>query len=826
VSVLTTRPTLYERLPELYRQRDEALTPREPLRAFLDAIDSVMQALAAQVGAQYDDLFIDTCDDWVVAYLADLVGTSHLKGDPWTLRADVARTVKHRRRKGTLGAVESQVHALSGWAVHAVELRERMAWNQPLNHLRPDVGGGSPFVVAPYNQMARPIRGGTAALRSPAWLSFIGSPFDPFAHTADVKPPLLQLDPPVGRIAPNLLNLGVMLWRLAGLQVPVSRPSPPKAPWNAIEPIPAVPGAAAFAVRFELHPQGEPMVLFNTHRYWADAEPPNLATIDAVPGPMPAARLTSGDPAGRPAAYVRVEPYTGVPDEPDDEAPGLVLHVPAPTFTGTGWTFRGAELCAWETGLFPPLRPLEIAIDPQHGRVVFGVDGASTAQFAEPLAAGLRVSATTGAVGARRQDGGVGAQPLPRLFEPLPAAALHIAVDGVSTTLADALADLALRTQPLVIEIVNSDTHELDLGAVAGIGNAAGVLSLRLPEPTPIADGDARPWPLTIRAASGERPVIRLAQPLRVRPQAIPGAVPELQRLQNVRLQGLYLTRGAAFPAAAALIEQAVVNRLEIDGCTLDPGGALVLDGTPTGGRAPLRAALRLTADRGLGAVERRAFVQVPEISLRHSICGALAVDDAYLVGLEACIVDAGAGVVEGASALAIGAASGNPETSWAAPAAFAGVTVFGRTRVERARGEGGVFVRRLEVHDNQDSHVGPLFAVRGAADEADLFSLFAKAGSCIRASWFSGDVDRLPQHVACVFGTEARLRFVAERFGAPAYAQLALDVDRRIREDGPAADEMGAFGFLLGTHKWKNIGIRLREFAPVGVRVLLIPVT
>lgn len=828
MSVLASRPTLYERLPELYRQRDLGLTPLAPLRGFIGAIDTVLQALAAQVGAQYDDLFIDSCADWVVAYLADLVGTSHLKGDPWTLRADVARTVKNRRRKGTLGAVESQVHALSGWAVHAIELRERMAWNQPLNHLRPDVGGGSPFGRAPYNQMTRPIHGGTAALRSPAWLSFVGSPFDPFARVADVKPPLVLLDPPVGRAAPNLPNLGVFLWRLADYQVPVSRPSPPLAPWNAVEAILAAPGAAAFAVRFELHPQGEPMVLFNTFRYGVDAEPPNLANIDAVPGPMPMARLTSGDPAGQPDAYLRVVPYTGVPSEPDDEAPGLVLHVPAMPFAGMAWTFRGAELCAWEEGLSPPLRPFEIAVDPHHGRVVFGVTGATTAAFADPLAAGLRVSATTGAVGARRKDGSVGAQPLPRLFDPLPSGAVRVAVDGVTTTLADALANLAARTQPLVVEIVNSDTHELDLSAVAGIGNVGGVFSLRLPQPQP-AGGSVRPWALTIRAASGERPVIRLAQSLCVRPQAIADPAVDLPELQNVRLQGLYLTRGAAFPAGAALIEQAVVNRLEIDGCTLDPGGSLVLDGTPTGGRGPLRDALRLAANRGLTAAQRLAFGQTPEISLRHSICGALAIDDAYLIGLEACIVDAGAGVLEGAATIGIGAATGDPEKTWGAPIAFAGVTIFGRSRVERARGEGALFVRRLEVHDNQASHIGPLFAARGrsdAGDANDVFSEFAKAGSCIRASWFSGDADRLPQHVGCVFGPDATLRFNAERFGAPAYAQLALASDLRIRDDGPNADEMGAFGFLLGTHKWKNIGIRLREFAPVGVRVLLIPVT
>ena len=66
----------------------------------------------------------------------------------------------------------------------------------------------------------------------------------------------------------------------------------------------------------------------------------------------------------------------------------------------------------------------------------------------------------------------------------------------------------------------------------------------------------------------------------------------------------------------------------------------------------------------------------------------------------------------------------------------------------------------------------------------------------------------------------------VADRLGAPAYGQLALEADRRLHDEGPEADEMGAYGFLLATHRWKNVGIRMREFAPVGIRVLLIPVT
>lgn len=823
--IIAGRPALYERLPEVYRQRDEEQSPPHPLRALIEAIDSVMQALADRVGAQYDDLFIETCEDWLIPYIADLVGTSHLSGDPWTLRADVARTVRHRRRKGTLGAVESQTHALSQWAVHAIELRERLAWNMPLNHLRPDAGGASPFRVRPNNDVRTPVRGGTAALRSPAWLSFVGTAFDPFARTVDVKPPLLQTDPPVGRAAPNLPNLGVFLWRLADYQTPVSRPMPPRPPRNQIEPVTGPAGSARFAVRFELHPQADPMVLFNTHRYQADDEPPNLAHIDAVPAPMPRARLTSGDPVGRPDAYVQVLTYSGAtPAQPADDAPGLVLHLPATPFAGVAWSVRGATLCAWELGLFPPLRPFEIAVDPVHGRVVFGVTGATAAAFADPLAQGLRVSATTGFSGAKQRDGSVGAQPLPRAFEPLPAGATLLRVDGITLTLADALANLPARSGPLVVEIVNSDTHVLDLGAVAGIGNAAGVLSLRLPAPPPGSTG--RPWTLTIRAASGQRPVLRLRQPLRVRPATITGLPPGSFSQHNVLLQGLYLARDAAFPAGAALVEQAVLNRLQLEGCTLDPGGALLLDGSATGGRTPLRSGLRLRADRGLTAAEQDAFDQTPEIVLRHCVTGALAIDRAYLVGLVACIVDAGAGVAQAAPALAIGAATGDPELQWAAPMAFDGLTVFGRVRVERARGAGAVFVHRLHVHDNQDQHAGPLFAVRGEAQEDDILGLFARAGSCIRNSWFRGDGDRLPQHFGCLFGTDARLRFSDERFGMPGYAQLSLAADRRLRDEGPGADEMGAFGFLRNSHKWKNVSIRLREFMPVGMRALLIPVT
>lgn len=788
------RLPLFERLPEVYRQRDAEQTPPGQLQAFLGALEEVFAALHERTDTQYHDLFIEHCDDWVVPYIADLLGTSRLAGDPWTLRADAARTVFHRGRKGTLGAVESQVFTLSGWAAHAVEMRERLAWTQHLNHLRPDAGGTPPLRLR--RDIASAVRGGTAALRDPALLSLAGGAFDPFARVVDVKPPA------AGMGGWNLPNLAVMLWRLEDFQVPLSRPVFRQV--AAVPAAPSFPGTAALAVRFDVQAQGEPWPLFNTHRFDPAREPPRLSTEDEVPGPMPRARLTEGTPAGRPESYVELRTYASALDaRPGAGAVGLVLHLPQAPFAGRAWRLRGANLCAWETGLAPPLRAWEVAIDPERGRVVFGVPDADPTLQAEPLRDGLLVSATYGLAGP------TGAHPAPALRTPLPPTwppgqaydvlRINAFTDGPQALQA-ALGNLPARVRPLVIEITDSQTHRLDLAAVAGIGNAAGVRSLRLAHA------------LWIRGAPGERPVVRLVQPLRARPTQVGGAgAPEAGQIALV-LEGLYLTRDAAFPAGDALVMQAALGGLRLAGCTLDPGGGRVLDGSATGARAPLRTALRLAGDYGLSAAEADAFDQVPVLDIERSLCGALAVDTGYRLTLTDSIVDAGSGVAAVTPALAIGAASGNPELGWGPDLVLQGLTCFGRARVQTARGEGGLFVHRLEVHDNQDSH-----GVEAAP---------GRAGSCLKFCWFRGDHDRLPQHFGCVFAREARLRFTAEWHGQPGYAQLRLDCDRRVLEDGPANDEMGAFGYRLNTHKWKNIGIRLRELMPVGVRPVFIPIT
>jgi hypothetical protein len=770
------RQALYQRLPEIYRIRDGEQFPAGQLLAYLEGIDEVHAALRDNIDALGHDLFIETCDDWVIPYIGDLLGVSHLQGDPWTLRADVARTIHHRRRKGTLGAIESLTHALSAWAAHAVEMRERLVWNQHLNHQRPDAGGVPPLTLSMHRGDAR--RGGTVNLRDPALLSLVNGPFDPFAHVADVKPPtgLHGLH--------NLPNLAVFLWRLEAYTVTRTRPGSTQ----VVALAPVVATDARFAVRVELHPQAEPLVLFNTHRFRADDEPPELSLPDAVPGPMPRARLTQDSPAGRPREYVEVRRYPAGTVPPRADRVGLTLHVPEPPFTAaTPWRFRGANLCAWETGLQPPLRAHEIAIDPARGRVVFGVMGANAASQANPLAAGLFIAPTHGF------SGPVGAQPVMRVprpatwLEQVPTLLVVDTLNNPAFTLQDALANLPALTTPLIVEIRDSLAHTLDLNAVLGSATEIGVRTLRLGRS------------LWIRSADGERPVIRLARPLAFRPDDVLSASAQgVMASLTVRLEGLYITRGTGFAANDALIARAALHQLHVDACTLDPGGCIALDGT----RAAIRRSLQLDDAHGFPpGPEQTAFDQTPELVIQRSLCGPLAVDEGYSLDIADSVVDAGSGLESTTPALAVGAATGNPELEWGPPLAVSGMTCFGRMRVHSARGRGGIWVHALQVHDTQ---VG-----------------------CIRHSWFASSPDnRLPSNHACVFGSQAKLRFVAETFGRPGYAQLASACDVRVREHGPGNDEMGAFGFLQNSHKLKNIQIRYREYMPVGVRPVLVTVT
>lgn len=770
---------LFDRLPEIYRTRDAEQSPPNQLRAYLAAVEAAFGALHADIGQLYEDLFIDTCDDWVIPYIADLLGTTHLKGDPRTLRADVADTIALRRRKGTLGAIERLAVDLTGWTARAVEMRDNLGWAQHLNHQRPDAGGAPPL-ADPARTRFHPARGGTLPIRDPAALALLGTPFDPFAYTADVKPAL----PGARRV--NLPNLAIFVWRLAAYQLPRIRPLPKGRADLGAQPA----GIARFVLRFDLHPLDQRWTLFNTGRpgflraATSGGVVSPLTEPDAVPGPMLDARLTSGTPAGHPEAYVQVDffdPSTTPPTGFDLGDVGLQLYLPRtleallpPDWT---WRFRGDNLCAWETGLRRPARIGEIVVDPDIGRLLVGVDSAAQADellpVGDPLAR-IYAAVTYGAVGP------VGAHPVSRGFADPAAGSFELRhVGEAAITLQAALDGLADPGIPVVVQIDDSLVHAIDLAAIPGTAVDGG-RSLRL----------ARS--LTIRAASGQRPIVVLAQPFGVRPVNAGDATPFGPVL---RLEGIYLAPGPAFPPGEALIHRAAVARVEIVGCTLAPGGQSLRDGS----RAPMQPALRLADGYGFADPDDvAAFVPTPDIVIQRSITGSIAVDERYRVELQQSIVDAGVGFDDAPGTVpAIGAAT-DPANGWAAAIDFDGLTCFGAVRVAAVGGVGGIFTQRFEVLDHQHG--------------------------CIRWSAFAAGGNRLPPNHFCVVG--ARVVFTSERFDDPGYAQLADETDARVRELGPDDDAMGAFGFLKQAHALANLQLRLREFMPVGVRPLLVPVT
>ncbi|QQZ39395.1 hypothetical protein IF690_15095 [Pseudomonas sp. SK3(2021)] len=786
-----TRVPLFERLPEIYRTRDAEVTPPNQLRAYLGAIEGPFGALHQDIAQLYQDLFIDTCDDWVIAYLADLLGTTHLKGEPRTLRADVADTIALRRRKGTLGAIERLAVNLTGWACRGVELRANLGWTQHLNHQRPDAGGEPPYAASTLTRFHIP-HGGTAPLRDPAALALLGTPFDGFAYTADVKPAFDD----ARHI--NLPNLAIFLWRLAVYRLSRVLPLAKASIDLGAQPS----GLARFALRFDLHPLDIPVRLFNTSRPGflragtSGGIVSPLTEADAVPGPMLDGRLTSHTPSGHPEAYVQVDYYNAGTVPPSGFDLGKVgLHlfmpqtlapllVPPAPLSEWQWLFRGDNLCAWETGLRRPLRSGEIVIDPDIGRVLIGLETAAQADeliVSEngSLVSRLFSSFTYGATGP------VGAHPVTRHFPALaPTVQLrHVGEVSGGITLQAALDGLAAVAAPVVIEIHDSLVHRIDLSLLPGTA-IDGTLSLRLAQS------------LTIRAAGDHRPILRLAQPLSMRPVTAGSATPAEPR---IRLEGLYIApdENAPFPAGQALIDRAAVARLEIIGCTLAPGGHSLRDGN----RAPMQPALRLVDGYGFSDPgDVAAFVPTPDIVIQRSITGSIAIDERYRLDIEDSIVDAGLGFNDAATGLFAIAAASDAVNGWAAVLNFDGLTCFGPVRVAAVGGLGGIFTQRFEVLDNQ----------RG----------------CIKWSAFSSDVDRLPPNHFCVHAPDARIVFTSERFHDPGYAQLRRETDRRVRELGPDDDAMGAFGFLLEAHKWTNLHVRLHEFMPVGVRPLIVPVT
>ena len=262
-----TAEQIYDLMPALYRLKDLE-QPTRPLQTLLEIISEQAGVLQRDIEQLYDDLFIETCQPWVVPYVGDLVATNlaydsriadrqdtagsrfrDLAGAPdlrpsllqFRARADVARTIFYRRRKGTLVMLEGLARDVTGWPVHVVEFMQSLGWTQDLEHLRPQVRWTD--------------------IRSLDGMRRIGGAYDPTAHTVDVRP-INQDDGWYG-----IHKVGFFVWRLRSY---------------ALKQVVPAQGPAAWA--FSFSPLGNPTPLFTP--WTRQVAQGQLVTEREVPTPI------------------------------------------------------------------------------------------------------------------------------------------------------------------------------------------------------------------------------------------------------------------------------------------------------------------------------------------------------------------------------------------------------------------------------------------------------------------------------------------------------------------------------------------------------------
>jgi hypothetical protein len=329
-----TTDRLYPLLPAVYRLRDAA--QKEQLRALLQVIEEQLQIVEADISGLSDNWFVETCAEWVVPYIGDLLGVRGLhpvSGATRSERARVANTIAYRRRKGTAAMLEQLARDVTGWPAHAVEFFELLAVTQHLNHVRPG-------------------KGGTVDLGNANRLELLGGPFETVAHTGEVR----HIDNARGRY--NIPNVGLFLWRIQSY--PISRGTA------------RVVDAPADG-HFTFNPLGLDAPLFSAGRTEQDIT--HLAGEVDIPLPLRRRPLYDELNARRAAVVVGATPdavYFGerpsrVLDVFLDHAPEALLPEQILICNLSDWRRPPSQEYTWPNG--DTFRTL-VSVDPQNGRLI------------------------------------------------------------------------------------------------------------------------------------------------------------------------------------------------------------------------------------------------------------------------------------------------------------------------------------------------------------------------------------------------------------------------------------------------------------------------
>jgi hypothetical protein len=535
-----TAEDIYKLLPAIYRIRDAE--KGEPLRALVSVLANQARVVEEDIAKLYENWFIETCEEWVVPYIGDLLGVRglHSVSHPtFSLRARVANTLAYRRRKGTAAMLEQLAHDTTGWPAHAFEFFELLGTTQNYNHIRPA-------------NIASP------DLRRTDLLELFETPFDRIAHTADVR----HISSRRGKH--NIPNIGLFLWRLQDYPVSLVDAGVP---------------STAPAGGYTFSPLGFDIPLFNSPE--PELEITHLAEEINVPGQLrrrtlydelEARRQTITDGRSVHSSYFGDSPPFKVFDQ---TAPGAAFNEIPP---------EEILICNLENWQLPPSskpynklpkpkpKPgdpsdrtfnIKVAVDPLLGRIA----------FAQPPAAGTAVLADyvygfsgdlgggpynrSDSVSAARGDRtitwrvGVSKTPLP-------------GPDQIFSTLTDAVDAWAAQPDGAVgqIDILDSHTYEEDLTGLHQIKIAEGSLLMI------VAADLAKDQRLRTAVPTEQRPHVRGNISV-FGSASTASAAPGQLMLNGLMIEGdLKVLSGS-------------LGLLRVDHCTIVPGaGSLSVNGT------------------------------------------------------------------------------------------------------------------------------------------------------------------------------------------------------------------------------------------------------
>lgn len=712
---------LFRLLPSVYQVDDER--SGGALRALLGVLSEQAERVRADIAGLWDDFFVETAAEWALPYLGELVGNTPLH--PATgRRADIAKAIYYRRRKGTLPVLEELARDVTGWGAAAVAFFELLGWTQNVNHVRVT---DAPNPLAKNPPAAD--RVGTVNLRSRDALDRSGGAFGTLARTVDVRLPNARNG------WYNVPNVGFFLWRLGSYAVARGDARP----------------AAGFATGYHVNPLGLDAPLFTVPA--PERDETGRATELHVPGPVRPLAFCA-DVADYRRLYATTPPADPPPSLFCGPGKSLALYPGGAARPLSALTVCPADLRVWAA---PP--PGQVAVDVARGRVAFNP--------ADAPAAGLRVSYAYGFAG------DIGGGPYDRrrrtaAGEPPPDRPDYVRDPNAIRDTAGA---------PLRADVTRGTAVSTLQAGVNGL-TGSGVVQV----------GDSRTYTENLSVTVTDREVVVQAAN-RHRPVLLGDITVTGAGRSRLRLDGLWI--------AGSVTVTGDLQFLELAHCTLVPGVALAPDGTP---QQPGRPSLTVTTT----ATQTARRLQV---SLDRCVTGPLQLPaTAVLLAARDC-------VIQSVGALpAVGGAGGTVGPL----AVFERCTVLGAVAVrELTLASDSIFTGRVTAERRQTGCVRFSHVPTGSQTPRRYR---CQPDMALEEVTDPAERDRIRLRVAP--------RFVAVRYGAPGYAQLAADGPDEVRTGAASGSEMGAFEHLMNPHREANLRARLDEYLPAGLTAGLIFVT